>query len=123
MIFSINSKLFSGWNPFFEGEDARLYVKLSDVVELYLKEKAKELRPDTMRCYTSFSNILLAWVNRNNANLFGSLFNKGWAVQFMDYVYNERNVSNRSYNDYIKLSRCFFSWCIEKGYSKENPFI
>ena len=122
MIFAINQKLFGGWNPFFEGEDARLYVRLSEVAEIYLKEKAKELRPDTMRCYSSFCTILLGWVNRQNTNLFCSLFNKGWTVRFMDYIYNERNVSNRTYNDYMKLGRCFFSWCIEKGYAKENCF-
>ena len=123
IIFSINSKLFSGWNPFFEGEDARLYVKMGDVVDAYLAEKTKELRKDTIRSYSSVCSIFMAWVNRNNASLFCSMFNKGWAVRFMDYVYGERNVSQRSYNNYIKHLRCFFEWTTEKGYSKENPFV
>lgn len=108
MCEQINLKLYDGWNPFFEGEDSRLYTKISDVVDIYLKEKSKELRPDTMRCYTSFSNILLQWVSRSNPNLFCFLFDKSKAILFMDYVYNERNVSSRTYNDYLKLSRCFF---------------
>lgn len=123
MCEQINVKLYDGWNPFFEGEDSRLYTKISDVANIYLKEKSKELRPDTMRCYTSFSNILLQWVGRTNPELFCSLFDKSKAVRFMDYIYNERNVSSRTYNDYLKLSRCFFEWAISKGYSKENPFI
>lgn len=123
MCEQINVKLYDGWNPFFEGEDSRLYTKISDVADIYLKEKSKELRPDTMRCYTSFSNILLQWVGRTSPDLFCSLFDKSKAVRFMDYIYNERNVSSRTYNDYLKLSRCFFEWAISKGYSKENPFI
>jgi site-specific recombinase XerD len=122
-VANINDKLKNGWNPFFEGEDSRLYTKLSDVTECYLKEKAKELRKDTMRSYSSFVNILCTWVNRNNANLFASMFNKSWAVRFMDYVYNERGVSQRSYNNYLKTGKCLFSWCLEKGYCKENVFL
>lgn len=122
MILSINNKLRDGYNPFYEGEDARLYVSLAEVAEIYLSEKRKELRPDTMRSYSSFCTILLNWVNRQNTKLFCSLFNKSWAVRFMDYVYNERNVSARSYNNYVKQARCLFEWCIEKGYAKANPF-
>jgi site-specific recombinase XerD len=93
------------------------------VSEIYLKEKSKELRKDSMRCYTSFSNIFLSWINRTTPTLYCSLFNKSQAIRFLDYIYNERNVSARTYNDYLKLSRCFFEWAVEKGYCKENPFL
>lgn len=122
IIQTINAKLFSGWNPNFEGEDARLFVPLSDVVETYLMEKTKELRPDSMRCYSSVCNMLLAWSARHSVKLFCSLFSRGLAVRFLDYLYNERNVSARSYNSYIKTLRCFFEWAKEKGYTKDNPF-
>lgn len=122
MILALNEKLRNGWNPFFEGEDARLYTKLSDVVEIYLKEKGKELRPDSMRCYSSSCSMLMAWVARKNSDLFFSLFNHSYAVRFMDYIYNERNVSARSYNNYLKLLRVLFDWGVGKGYAKENPF-
>lgn len=58
LIEILNNKLYNGWNPFFEGEDARLYMKLSEVTDIYLAEKRKELRPDTIRCYSSFITTL-----------------------------------------------------------------
>ena len=122
IIEGINAKLRTGYNPFFEGEDSRLYEKLSDVAEKYLAEKRKDIRPDTMRSYSSFITMLLGYFNRLNQNQTASMVNKSLAVKYMDYIYNERNVSNRTYNNHIKMARSFFNWCIEKCYAKENPF-
>lgn len=122
VVARLNVKLLEGWSPFFEGEDSRLYVTLQDVCSLYLKEKTKELRPDTLRSYASFTNMLLAWSSRSQPNIFCSLFNSGKATRFLDYVYNERNVSARTYNNYVKMGKAFFEWAVIKGYTKENPF-
>lgn len=122
VVARLNCKLLDGWNPFFEGEDSRLYVPLTDVSELYLKEMKKELRPDTMRSYSAYSNMLLNWTNAREPGLFCSLFNEAKATRFMDYIYNERNVTARTWNNYLKMSRAFFNWCVTKGYTKENPF-
>ena len=40
----------------------------------------------------------------------------------MDYVYMERKVSARTYNNQLKLARALFSWAVQKCYCKENPF-
>lgn len=122
IVSRLNCKLMDGWNPFFEGEDSRLYMPLSDVSELYLKEMKKELRPDTMRSYSAYANMLLNWVSAREPKLFCSLFNASKATRFMDYIYDERNVSARTWNNYLKMSRAFFNWCVTKGYTKENPF-
>ncbi|MCQ2959538.1 MAG: tyrosine-type recombinase/integrase [Bacteroidales bacterium] len=123
MIQAINVKLRSGYNPFFEGEDSRLYEKLADVAEKFLAEKKKDLRPDTMRSYSSFVCIFCGFVNRLNAKQTASTINKTIAIRFMDYVFTERNVSNITYNNYLKCAKAFFNWCIEKSYAKENPFM
>lgn len=122
-VARLNAKLMDGWSPFFQSEDSRLYVLLSDVSEIYLKEKKKELRPDTMRSYSSFANMLLGWCSRSDQKIFCSMFTTSKATRFLDYVYNERNVSARTYNNYLKMGRTFFEWCILKGYAKENPFV
>ncbi|MCK9156636.1 MAG: site-specific integrase [Paludibacteraceae bacterium] len=122
MVLAINNKLMTGWNPFFHGEDSRLYVSMKDVSELFINEKKKEMRPDTMRSYSSFINIFLGWLNRYDPKMFASMFTRVWAVKFMDYAYNERNVSARTYNNYLKISKVMFNWSLEKCYVKENPF-
>lgn len=122
MIVVINAKLAGGWNPFFEEEDSRMYEKLSDVLTLFLNEKRKELRENTMRSYDSFKTILTEWTNKNNPDLYASLFNQNYAVRYMDYVYNTRNVGVTTYNNHIKMGRAVFNWLKERCYTKQNPF-
>jgi len=122
IIESINAKLRCGYNPYFQADDSRLYEKLSTVAEKFLAEKKKELRPDTVRSYSSFVTMFLCYFNRLNQNQTASMVNKTLAIQYMDYIYTERNVSNRTYNNHIKMARVFWNWCVEKCYAKENPF-
>lgn len=119
---TINAKLRGGYNPFFEGEDARLYEKLSDVADKFLSEKSRELRPDTMRSYSSIVTSFCGFVARINPAQTASTINKTFAIRYLDSLIIERNVSNRTYNNQLKGLRCFFNWCVEKCYSKENPF-
>lgn len=122
IVCEINSKLAGGWSPFFVNENARLYTPLSVVMSEYLLEKKKELRPDTLRSYSSFCKILNEWCEKNTPQIYMSLFNRVLAIRFLDYVYNERKVSARSWNNSLKLARAFFSWAKEKCYINENPF-
>ena len=122
IIEGINAKLRTGYNPFFQGDDSRLYEKLTTVAEKFLAEKKKELRPDTIRSYSSFVTMFLSYFNRLNQNQTASTVTKTLAIKYMDYIYTERNVSNRTYNNQIKMARVFFNWCVEKCYAKENPF-
>lgn len=122
MIAVINLKLQQGWNPLFEGEDARLYTKLADCIDVFLAEKEKELRIHTLRSYKSFCNILLKWVNNNVPGILASMFTQSIAVRYMDYIYHDRNVNAVSYNNTIKTGRSFYNWLKEKCYVKDNPF-
>ena len=38
----------------------------------------------------------------------------------MDYVYTERNVSVRSYNNYVKTGRVVFNWTKKNVMSKKG---
>lgn len=122
IVNQINAKLFGGWSPFFESENTRLYTKLSDVINQFTQEKSKELRPATLRTYTSWCNLFSEWANKNIPGVFVSMINKVIAIRYMEYMYNKRGVSNRTYNNNVKQGRVFFNWCIEKCYAKENPF-
>lgn len=122
IVSSLNIKLAKGWNPFFESEDARLYSKVSDVLILYLQEKEKELRENTMRSYKSFVSLFSQWINSNFSDIYSGMVNATVASRFMDYVYNDRNVGQTSYNNYLKMGRAIFNWMVEKCYCKENPF-
>lgn len=122
IVTEINSKLFAGFNPFVSLENAVKYTKVPDVVDAFLKLKAKELRPATMRSYASFSTIFLGWCNSYAPGIFISNFTKVLAVRFLDHVLSVRGVSARSYNNYAKFCTVFFGWCEERGYIEKNPF-
>ena len=128
IIVALNMKLSTGWNPYFVGEDARLYTPLKDVVEKYKNEIKRNTRPDTCRSYTSFVNIFNEWMNKISPNIYSSMVSHALVAKFMDYVYNERkgqgenSLSNRTYNNYIKNGSAFFSWMTDKCFCKENHF-
>ena len=122
IVAAFNIKLSTGWNPFFSDEDARLYTSINIVCEAFLKEKEKELRQDSMRAYSSFILIFSNWLNDFVSVEYLSMINKTIIARFMDYVYNQRNVSAVTYNNYVKLGRALFNWAKEKCYTKENPF-
>jgi len=121
IIFDINSKLANGINPMFTEDNPVGYTTISDVVKRFLDEKTRETRPDTMRSYKSFSNSFLTFLSKTSVS-FICKFSKIEAAQYMDWVYNVRKVSRRSYNNYLKFMRVVFNWAIEKGYVLTNPF-
>lgn len=122
MVVALNAKLSGGWNPFFSREDARMYEKLHVVTELFLKEKHKELRFNSYRSYESFCKLLNEWLAVNSPDMLASMFSRLWAVRYMEYMYNERNVGANTLNNHLKMGRALFNWMKEKCYVKENPF-
>jgi len=128
IIVALNMKLSTGWNPYFVGEDSRLYVPLREVAERYIEESKRNTRPDTYRSYASFVNIFCEWIEKISPNIYSSMITHALVAKFMDYVYNERkgrkgeSMSNKTYNNYIKNGSAFFSWMIDKCYCKENHF-
>ena len=122
MIFSINEKLHSGWNPFIEAESPRQYYKILDVFESYLRDK-RDLRPDTLRTYKSEIGSLKKFVLEfHQPDMYAVSFNKNVAIQYMDYCWENRNIGARRYNNIIVNCRIIFNWMVEKGYIKESPF-
>lgn len=121
VVNAINLNLSGGWSPFFEEENARLYEKANKVIQYFLDEKERELRENTMRSYKSFARQFLKWLDKHKPNAFLSVVGHITVVQFMDDFY-KRKVNPRSYNNIVKMGRAFFNWCVEKGYSKQNPF-
>ena len=123
IVNHINIKLMHGWNPFVSSENQQMYIPAEEVAKRFISEKQKELRPDTIRSYKSFLNTFLSYFHSRCADLkYFSQFNKSHASRFMEYVYLDREVGQRAYNNYLKFCRCFFNWCEEHSYVANNPF-
>lgn len=122
MVALINERLAGGWNPFLEGEDARMYERLADVAGRFLASRARELRPATARSYESVVGLLVKWCEAHCPGIYCSVFGRGHAVRYMDYLYDERGVGAATYNNTLKVLRLFFSWMRERCYTRQNPF-
>ena len=121
IIFDINNKLANGINPMFADENPAGYITITEVIRKFLDEKKREVRPDTMRSYNSFAKSFLIYLSKTTIS-FICKFGKIEAAQYLDYIYNVRKISRRSYNNYLKFMRVVFNWAIEKGYVLSNPF-
>jgi len=100
-------------------------VKYSDIVVKgqVLDEKNGIFRDDSMRAYKSQIRILTEWLKlKKRDNLSVAAFSKEFAQEYMDYVYQTRQVSPRTWNNYLSFVQSLWNWLIEKNYCSENPF-
>lgn len=120
----INMELAVGKNPFIEAESPKGYTKLSDAIDVFLKIKGREMRPDGMRSYNSFCKKLKDWcVEKKCADIYVFLFKKSQALEFMNDLTLRDDISNRTWNNYYSFNRSLWNWFIQNEYCKDNPFI
>lgn len=119
----INQKLYAGWNPFLEQMAPRGFDNLQEAMAYFLKSKKKELRTTSYTTYLSKNKILFDWLTLQNLENISCLsFNRTHAINFLRWMYDERNISNRTYNNYLKHFYQTFEWLISNEYLSINPF-
>jgi len=120
----INRRLERGWNPFFEQEAAKSYHNIYQVFDAYINVKSKELRKQSMRSYRSNMNILKEFLRKEDpeGKMYALSFTRKTANDFMNYMYLDRNVSERRFNTLVMFGKTLFAWMIQYGYVKANPF-
>jgi integrase len=125
----LNSKLEKGFNPFIK-EGRIENKKLVDVLDIYIQHKYKDLkngifREDSMRVYKSQVNMLKDWMKmKKQSEISVTEFSHNMAIKYLDWVYidSKRDISSRTWNNYVKFLRTIWNWMIEKNYCSENPF-
>ena len=122
LIAEINIKLISGWNPFIEASAPKGFYLLGEVINIFLNNK-RNLRPHTIRSYKSYLKIFSEWLDFNQMNeIFVIGFNSAHAKKILNNNYNQKNISNTTYNNYLRFFKLFFEWCREEKYCANNPF-
>lgn len=119
----LNAKLAGGWTPLHESENARLYTRLADLRDAFLKRKQVEgVRPATLQSYSSITNLFIRWCEDTGRHRKTSgTFLRVDAVCYMDSIIAKGN-SNRSYDNTLKTLKVFWEWALEHCYCRENPF-
>lgn len=127
IIANCTHRLRSGWNPWAEASNSRLYTKFSSVCELYVKYLNKltateVLKRKTNIDYQSRMNILVEY-NQNMAFPITYMyqFNQAYISDFLDYILLDRDSSARTRNNYRVWISAFCTWLIEKQYLEANP--
>ena len=128
MCAGINAKLRRGWNPYQELAGRKSMHKLSSAINMFLKLKKRDVdtgsfRSDGLRTYSSQLNMLKTWLTKRSLQdtLVGS-FQKRHALDYLEFVYMEKKVGARTYNNYVALLRTFWNWMIQNDYCIENIF-
>jgi len=123
VMHDINVNLASGRNPFIESDTPKAFHKLSDAIELFLRMKKRDMRPDGLRSYTSYCKKLNEWLVDNNlTDCFVISFTKDVALELMNELSLNEKLINRTWNNHFVFYRSLWNWFIANNYCKVNVF-
>lgn len=125
IVNDVNFKLSSGWSPFLI--NTLPHEKTFDYCKnLYLDQIKKEVenntkRIDTHRSYVSYLNMIDKFCGFKKIKL-NSIkdFDKIFVVNYLDWIYFERENSPRTFNNHLLFISTFINYCINHGFLKDN---
>ena len=117
-----DTKLFEGWNPF-QDERPEL-ISITNALDFYFKRFQKTSdRSRTVQTYSSFITRIKDWCSKEKIqNIPISGFSYHHAQKFMDYLITNRDIGNRTYNNYISTYRIIFNTFEKRELILKNPF-
>ena len=127
IIYTVTSRLRSGWNVWVKVESTREHTLFSDCLELYkayLGRSAENgaMKPKTAYGYLSYLGIFTEWLSSRIVPVkFCYQIDQFLVSDFLDYVLIDREGSARTRNNYLTWLSTLCSWMVEKGYLKESP--
>lgn len=123
-INTINERLALGWNPAVTSIAPRATTKLFEALDLFLKVKAKEAEENSMRSYRSYISMFKTWLKDKglSEDAYVCTITYEVAMELMDDVDSRKEISPRTYNNYLMFFRLLFNWMIEHDFISDNPF-
>lgn len=119
----INDRLYAGWNPFLEQSAPNGFQMLIPTLDRFISAKEKELRPDSLRSYRSFLNRFKEWlVQSGEQDVYVISFKENKASQYLNELYRDPKISNKTYNNYLIFMRALWNWMVENQYAVSNVF-
>jgi integrase len=119
MVKTINDKLYAGWTPALDNADARSLRKALDFFQgNFLPE-----REDSIRTYKSMIHIFADWCEKRKLlHQNCHLITKKVVLEFLAEMTMAKQLSPRTYNNYLRILKTVFNRLVEHQYIKENPF-
>ncbi|MDO6813838.1 tyrosine-type recombinase/integrase [Tenacibaculum soleae] len=122
IIANLNEKLAKGWTPFLHEQNVKVYTKLFDAFDIFIKQLEQKiskgaLRKDTLRAYSSYiKNIKGFYEAEGKEDCFVTDFNEEYSRKFLDVIFYERENSARTHNNYLGFIGVFTRWLIKRRY-------
>ena len=125
LIKRLGDQLKRGWNPWIAKDISELYV-FEDVVERYMAHIDKMFgsgyyRKETYNGYRSYLKILKEYAQKVKPIYYVYQFDRTYCVEFLDYVFIDRDNGAQTRNNYLQFLRLFSGFMVEKGYLKSRP--
>lgn len=125
VIKRLTEQLNHGWNPWIANDTSDLVV-FEDTIKRYEAHIEKMLasgyfRKETYDGYKSYIKIMREYISKKRPTYYVYQFNRKFCVDFLDYVFIERNNGAQTRNNYLNFLRVFSGFLVEKGYLKSKP--
>lgn len=122
LAYEINLKLYKGWNPFLEKSKVGM-KRISDAIDEFLKESDRHLRLDSSRTYHSYCKQFKEFLKENDlCDSYVFNLKKSDARDFAAYIEEKKNLTSRTFNNYMRMMRTLWLWLIDHEYTRENIF-
>jgi len=125
VIKRLTEQLNNGWNPWIANDTGDLTV-FDEVVKRYESHIEKMLasgyyRKETYDGYKSYVKIMREYISKKRPTYYVYQFNRSFCVDFLDYVFIERDNGAQTRNNYLNFLRVFSGFLVEKGYLESKP--
>lgn len=126
LIHNLFEKLKVGWNPFVNARKTRQFTEFSTVLQRYhdytvIAENKGILKKKTAVDYRSRLNQMKVYLQETDTNIkFVYQFDRGFAVDFLDYLILDKDVSAKTRNNYRTWLSTFATWLKERQYIDDN---
>lgn len=127
LIHNLFEKLKVGWNPFVNARKTRQFMKFQTVLQRYhdytvTAESKGILKHKTAIDYRSRLNQLKIYLEETETDIkYVYQFDRAFAVDFLDYLILDKDVSAKTRNNYRTWLSTFASWLKERQYIDKNP--
>lgn len=125
VIKRLTEQLKRGWNPWIAKDTSNL-LTLEEAIKRYEAHIEKMLasgyfRKETYDGYKSYVKIMREFIKKKRPTYYCYQFDHKFCVDFLDYVFIERNNGAQTRNNYLNFLRVFCGFLVEKGYLQSKP--
>lgn len=127
LIHNLVEKLKAGWNPFVNGTHTRAFTSWEKVIERYRQYletsvSKKQLKAKTAYDYQSrLRQMELFQEETGNKIHQAGEFNRAWAVDYLDYLIYDKDLTPRTRNNHRTWLSTLGAWLVDKQYITMNP--